>query len=343
MRIVHVLSAISVALGSMAAVAASESPVPASAATEVPMLFIVQAPSAAAAEKSVELVKARVEQQFEIIHAVSAYLTHTQVEQLQRSADVRIFADRPVSTRSTTGLTSLTSGLFSTVNQVTSSVNNTVTSSFVGTVTGEVTAPVVSTVTTVPLLQSVTSPLVTTFSGGTSLQDGSGVSSLTLLYQTNYPQLVGADDLQRAGITGKGVTIAVLDSGLWQDVSQNYGGRLLASVDVLNGGSGPVRNDTYGHGTHVTSIAASGAQNLAGGYLGIAPKANLVVVRAFDGTGGGRYVDVIAGLNWIVGHRQQYNIRVLNMSFGAPALPAYRRSEERRVGKEFRSRWSPYH
>ena len=39
----------------------------------------------------------------------------------------------------------------------------------------------------------------------------------TLLYQTNYPMLVGADSLQQAGITGKGVTIAVLDSGLWQD------------------------------------------------------------------------------------------------------------------------------
>src|SRR5262249_32041496 len=183
---------------------------------------------------------------------------------------------------------------------VTSSVNNTAASSVVGNVTGQVAAPLVSTVTTIPLLNPVTSSVVSGFSGGTSLQDGTGVNSLTLLYQTNYPMLVGADDMQRAGITGKGVTIAVLDTGLWQDVSQNYGGRILATVDVLNGGSGPVRDDPYGHGTHVTSIAASGAQNLAGGYLGVAPKANLVVVRAFDGTGGGRYVDVIAGLNWIV-------------------------------------------
>jgi len=57
---------------------------------------------------------------------------------------------------------------------------------------------------------------------------------------------------------------------------------LLASIDVLNGGSGPVRADPYGHGTHVTSIAAGGAMNLAGSYLSIAPQANLVVVRAFD-------------------------------------------------------------
>ena len=82
-------------------------------------------------------------------------------------------------------------------------------------------------------------------------------------------------------------------------------------------------SDPYGHGTHITSIAASGAQNLAGGYLGIAPKANLVVVRAFDGEGGGRYTDVIAGLNWIVANRAKYNIRVLNLSFGAPPQSYY--------------------
>ena len=40
----------------------------------------------------------------------------------------------------------------------------------------------------------------------------------TLLYQTDYPGLVGADSLQKAGITGKGVTVAILDSGLWQDL-----------------------------------------------------------------------------------------------------------------------------
>jgi len=46
-------------------------------------------------------------------------------------------------------------------------------------------------------------------------------------------------------------------------------------------------------------------------------------VRAFNGTGAGRYVDVIAGLNWIVANKQKYNIRVLNLSFGAPPQSFY--------------------
>src|SRR6202022_5054514 len=58
-------------------------------------------------------------------------------------------------------------------------------------------------------------------------------------------------------------------------------------------------------------------------YLSIAPQANLVAVRAFDGTGSGRYADVIAGLNWIVANRTKYNIRVLNLSFGAPPQSNY--------------------
>src|SRR5262249_19015282 len=160
-------------------------------------------------------------------------------------------------------------------------------------------------------------------SSSTGLKDGSGVAGLTLAYQTNYPQLIGADDLQRAGITGRGITIAMLDTGLWNDTTQFYGTRVLATRDVTNGGTGTVKGDPYGHGTHITSIAASGAQNLAGQYLGIAPKANLVIVRAFDGYGAGRYVDVIAGINWIVANKARYNIRVLNLSLGAPPQSYY--------------------
>jgi len=229
---------------------------------------------------------------------------------------VRLFQDRAVSTRAC-----LLGSLVSTTNTLVSSVNNTVASSPVGTVVTGVTAPLVSTVT--PVLSPVTAPVVNGLSAATSTQDGSGVLALTLTYQTNYPMLVGADTLQKAGITGKGVTIAVLDTGLWQDTLQNYGARVLATRDVTNGGTGAVSGDPYGHGTHITSIIAGGAQNLGGGYLSIAPQANLVIVRAFNGTGAGRYVDVIAGLNWIVANRQKYNIRVLNLSFGAPPQSFY--------------------
>src|SRR5258708_14278401 len=100
------------------------------------------------------------------------------------------------------------------------------------------------------VLSPVTAPVVQVVSSTTTPKDGTGVLLPTLLYQTNYPTLVGADALQKAGITGKGVTIAVLDTGLWQDLSQNFGSRLLASIDVLNGGARPAPRGPPGPARH---------------------------------------------------------------------------------------------
>jgi serine protease AprX len=155
------------------------------------------------------------------------------------------------------------------------------------------------------------------------LTDGTGVSVAPVQYEPNYPMLVGADLVQQYGITGKGVTIAILDTGIWTGGPDKFGPRILASVDVLNGGMLPVSGDAYGHGTHITSIAAGGASDQDGDFYGIAPQANLVIVRAFDGEGVGSYSDVIAGLNWIVANQQKYKIRVLNLSFGAPPQSNY--------------------
>ena len=81
--------------------------------------------------------------------------------------------------------------------------------------------------------------------------------------------------------------------------------------------------DPNGHGTHLASIIASSDVNPDAQYNGIAPDANLVIVRAFDAEGRGRYSDVIAGIEWIVRNKDTYNIRVLNLSFSAPPQSFY--------------------
>jgi serine protease AprX len=58
-------------------------------------------------------------------------------------------------------------------------------------------------------------------------------------------------------------------------------------------------------------------------YNGIAPDAGVVVVQAFDDNGWGTYSNVIRGIDWIIAHRAQYNIRILNCSFGAPPRSHY--------------------
>ena len=56
---------------------------------------------------------------------------------------------------------------------------------------------------------------------------------------------------------------------------------------------------------------AAGASAL---YPGGAPNAQLVDVRTADGNGESLTSDVIAGIDWILAHRAQYGIRVVNLS-----------------------------
>ena len=94
MRIRQLVSAISIALGSVAAVSsAADSISPDDRQSALtPALYIVQAESLNTADQSVVRVNAKVEQEFEIIHSVSAYLTPKQVARLCGTNGIRVSA-----------------------------------------------------------------------------------------------------------------------------------------------------------------------------------------------------------------------------------------------------------
>src|ERR1700687_4567778 len=105
MRIRHATASMLIALSSMAALAAAApvtapAPVrPPATAGAAPALWIVEAASAAAARRDVDGVGARVEQELDIIHGVSAYLNPWQIEHLRTRPGVRLVQDRAVTTR----------------------------------------------------------------------------------------------------------------------------------------------------------------------------------------------------------------------------------------------------
>jgi serine protease AprX len=140
---------------------------------------------------------------------------------------------------------------------------------------------------------------------------------------TAYPGSVDADRVWASGRTGQGVTVAVLDSGITPDADLvQPTNRILASVNFADSlGS---MKDPGGHGTHVAGTIAGNGSRSNGAYVGIAPGANLVDVRVLDANGNGRASSVILGIQWALDHRVQYNIRVLNLSLGAPAPASYR-------------------
>jgi serine protease AprX len=120
------------------------------------------------------------------------------------------------------------------------------------------------------------------------------------------------------GVTGAGVTIAVVDSGIAAHPALT--GKVLAHVSKIAGD--PSTNDAHGHGTHIAGIIAG--NSTASKYVtslyrgGIAPDVRLVNVRVLGANGTGWTSDVIAGIEWVIENRAQYDIRAINLSLGHP-------------------------
>ena len=128
------------------------------------------------------------------------------------------------------------------------------------------------------------------------------------------------------GYSGAGVGVAVIDSGVtpWHDdltVANRQGQRVTAFVDFVNGRT--TKYDDWGHGTHVAGIIAGNGYDSISAREAIAPKANIISLKALDSVGRGKISYIIAALDWAVTNRVQYNIRVINMSLGAGVFESY--------------------
>ena len=136
---------------------------------------------------------------------------------------------------------------------------------------------------------------------------------------------VGAPDAWRQlGVSGRGIGVAVLDSGIAPH--PDLASRIVASVDFTSGTGAATLvppADPGGHGTHVAGLVAGDGTASGGAYTGIAPGANLVDVRVISSTGSTTVSTLIAGMEWVLAHRAAYNIRVVNLSAGAPVTVSY--------------------
>ncbi|GAB4566163.1 MAG: hypothetical protein Kow0047_17340 [Anaerolineae bacterium] len=148
-----------------------------------------------------------------------------------------------------------------------------------------------------------------------------------------YNLSVGADVAWAQGITGQGITVAIVDSGVEKrtahgqpgsDFGQGKGKRLKARVSVSHVSHNP--RDRYGHGTAVAGIIGGDGAVSGGQYVGIAPEVDLVSVKIGGDDGTGYESDLIAGLQWIYDHKDQYNIRVVNLSVTGATPMSYHES-----------------
>jgi len=127
------------------------------------------------------------------------------------------------------------------------------------------------------------------------------------------------------GYDGAGIGVAVIDSGItnWHDdlTGASSAQRVDAFVDFVNGRTQPY--DDYGHGTHVAGIIGGNGADSDGGRTGIAPAVRLIGLKVLDASGHGRISDVIAALDWVVTHRDDFNIRVVNLSVAGGVYEPY--------------------
>ena len=121
-----------------------------------------------------------------------------------------------------------------------------------------------------------------------------------------------AEEAHQKKITGKGVTAAILDSGIC--LHPDYADRIVAFRDFVNG-----KKDCYddaSHGSHVSGILGGNGICSRGKYRGIAPECGLIHLKVLDRQGQGSLEDIVNALDWVIQNRAQYDIRILNISAG---------------------------
>jgi serine protease AprX len=144
---------------------------------------------------------------------------------------------------------------------------------------------------------------------------------------------VGASYALSKGFDGTGVGIAVIDSGVLEvkdllspGSSASNASRVVFSQSFVPRVTTAV--DQYGHGTHVAGIAAGNANASTGStyirsFRGIAPNAKIINLRVLDAKGLGTDTAVIAAIDRAIQLKNQYNIRVMNISLGRPVYESY--------------------
>ena len=116
------------------------------------------------------------------------------------------------------------------------------------------------------------------------------------------------------GLTGQGIGLAIIDTGIAKTNERiGWQPNVIARYNALTNSESDELRDSTGHGTHIISLISGVGTRVQG----IAPKASLVVVKAFDSTDNANFLDVIRAVQWVTTNKDRLGIRVLNLSVSA--------------------------
>lgn len=118
--------------------------------------------------------------------------------------------------------------------------------------------------------------------------------------------------MDQMGYTGRGITAAVLDTGIYPH--KDFGNRICAFRDFMSCKRQPY--DDNGHGTHVCGILCGDGNASYGKYKGMAPGCNIAALKVLDRFGNGNKENVLRAFRWLLKYREQFGIRIVNISVG---------------------------
>ncbi|GIJ46562.1 hypothetical protein Val02_34480 [Virgisporangium aliadipatigenens] len=181
---------------------------------------------------------------------------------------------------------------------------------------------------TAPGVRSVTPDGKVTMTGRTWLADAQNTSISGVTKMTGAQDVWKGRDAKGQPLTGKGVGVAVIDSGIAPATGLSGTGKVVNGPDLsLESQATNLRTlDTFGHGTHMAGIVAGRDPGVVAGqesadptkFVGMAPDATLLNMKVAATDGAVDVSQVIAAIDWVVVHRNDpgLNIRVINLSFG---------------------------
>lgn len=146
-----------------------------------------------------------------------------------------------------------------------------------------------------------------------------GPTSKVLTQIDKSKKIMNLDTFYNDGYWGQNITIAVVDTGIEPHpdfVMPRY--RIRKFVDLVNGKDVPY--DDNGHGTFVAGVLLGNGLVSNRKYVGIAPRSNIVAIKALDASGESGSFKVLDAMQWIYENHLKYNIKVVCMSFGSEPL-----------------------
>jgi serine protease AprX len=169
--------------------------------------------------------------------------------------------------------------------------------------------------------------------GKSWLADAQNTTMASVTKMTGAQDVWAKKDATGRTITGKGVGVAIIDSGIVPAKGLADAARVVNGPDLSYESQQPnLRHlDTFGHGTHRAGIIGGRDPEVTPGtevktdatkFVGVAPDATLVNVKVAATDGAVDVSQVIAAIDWVVAHRNDpgLNIRVLNLSFGTDSV-----------------------